>query len=91
MIVAGVFTDVSDAFPAGAPVQYTPTGSEAVVFRDLEAPEKAAGEIVSAVRVTLGERVRSQLGDTKLWDQSLHGIKPTPRRGGKIDASIDDN
>jgi len=89
MTGSGAFAGVADAFQANSLVQYTPAGSEAFVFRDPDGPEKAAREIVSAVRGTLVERVRARLGETKLWDQALHRIKPVPHQARKTDASLD--
>lgn len=89
MTRAGAFAEVAKAFLASSLKHYTPAGSEGFVFRDPNGPEKAAREIVSAVRETLVERVRSRLGETKLWDTTLNGIKGIPRRDGKSKSSLD--
>lgn len=89
MISARAFHGVAEAFQAETLFSYFPAGSEAFVFRDPDGPEKAARRIVKAVRDRLEERVRTRLGESRLWDDTLGTLTPRTVPSSKPGNTLD--
>lgn len=89
MAAARAFPGVADAFQAETLFSYHAGGSEAFVFRDPDGPERAARQIVHAVRDRLRQRVMVRLDESRLWDDALGGLAPGRVRQTKGGVTLD--